>query len=323
VVILYPFIPKVFSERNFYNIMSNTWPLLAVAIGQTFVLIVAGIDLSQPSIMALTSVIGGAIMTSELNPTLFSKSPLWGIFLSEKGSPLAGSIWAVPIGILAMLIVGAFIGFINGVSVAIFKMPPFMVTLVSMMFFSAFAIYLPKTENIMGLPNAFIAICKTNIWIIPIFSMLIAGVVAILAYFILSRTVFGRWLYATGVNLKASMISGVPTKRVILLAYVISGICAAVGSILYSSRLRAGRPTLGSNLLLDIVGANVIGGNSLFGGKGKVTWTLFGVLFFVFLANTLNLLNLDSFTIDMVKGGVILLAALFDVTRTRILAART
>ncbi|MCA9915060.1 MAG: ribose ABC transporter permease, partial [Anaerolineae bacterium] len=88
----------------------------------------------------------------------------------------------------------------------------------------------------------------------------------------------------------------------------------------FSARLEAGRPTLGAGtFLLDVIGATVIGGTSLFGGKGKIPWTIFGVLFFVLLSNTLNLMNLSAFQIDMVKGGVILAAAVLDVTRTRLL----
>ena len=98
----------------------------------------------------------------------------------------------------------------------------------------------------------------------------------------------------------------------------ISGLCAGVASILYSARLQMGRPTLGSSLLMDIIGATIIGGTSMYGGKGKVIWTLFGVMFFVLLSNILSLLNLSYFIINIVKGGFILLAALLDVSRTRL-----
>jgi ribose/xylose/arabinose/galactoside ABC-type transport system permease subunit len=93
-----------------------------------------------------------------------------------------------------------------------------------------------------------------------------------------------------------------------------------VAGILYSARLEGGRPTLGENLLLNVVGATVIGGTSLFGGKGRIRWTFFGVIFFVLLENTLTKMNLSAFYIDIVKGSVILLAALADVTRTRLQA---
>jgi ribose/xylose/arabinose/galactoside ABC-type transport system permease subunit len=102
-----------------------------------------------------------------------------------------------------------------------------------------------------------------------------------------------------------------------------SGLFAAIGSVLYSARNEAGRPTLGSGtFLLDIIGATVIGGTSLFGGKGKILWTYFGVLFFILLSNSLSTMNVSTFRIDMVKGAVILAAALLDVTRTRLLARR-
>jgi len=194
-----------------------------------------------------------------------------------------------------------------------------MVTLVSMMFFSGLAIYLTRSENIIHLPKAYIAIGKGRLGFVP-YSFFIAFVLGTAAHVILSRTLLGRWFYAVGKNVRASVISGVPAGRVVIYAYVFSGFCAAVGSILYSARLEAGRPTLGQNLLLDIIGAVVIGGISLFGGKGKVLWALFGVLFFTLLSNSLNILNLSFYTVDIVKGCVILLAALIDVTRTRLTA---
>jgi ribose/xylose/arabinose/galactoside ABC-type transport system permease subunit len=135
---------------------------------------------------------------------------------------------------------------------------------------------------------------------------------------ILNRSVLGRWFYAVGQNIRTARVSGIPTGRVIILAYIFSGFCAAIGSILYSARLEAGRPTLGRNLLLDVIGAAVIGGISLFGGKGKVLWAVYGVLFFVVLDNSLNKMPLEFYSIDIIKGCVILMAALLDALRTRI-----
>ena len=150
--------------------------------------------------------------------------------------------------------------------------------------------------------------------------MIISVSLAALAHILLSKTVFGRQVFAIGSNRRAAEISGVPVRRVIIMVFMLSAFFATIGAILYSARLEAGRPTLGEGtFLLDVIGATVIGGTSLFGGKGKVLWTVFGVLFFVLLSNTLNLMNLSSFHIDMVKGGVILVAALLDVTRTRIM----
>jgi len=316
-LVLTPIIPRLWHPMNIQNILSNMWPLLVVAIGQTFVLILAGIDLSQTSVMAMSSVIGAVVMTSSADPILFSKSPLWGVLLTEQGGLLGSSAFAVPVGILAMLVVGLCIGFLNGFSVAYFKMPPFIVTLVSMMLFSAMAIYLTKSENIRHLPQAYLQISKTKVSFIS-GSLIIAMLLAIIAHIVLTRTLFGKRLYAVGINTTASEISGVPAKNTIIAAYMLSGVCAAIAGVLYSSRLEMGRPTLGSTLFIDIVGANIIGGISLAGGKGKVTWTIFGVFFFIILANSLNMLNLSFYIIDMVKGSVILVAALLDVARNSI-----
>ncbi len=125
-------------------------------------------------------------------------------------------------------------------------------------------------------------------------------------------------MFAIGTNRRTAQISGVPTARVVILVYMFSGFCAAVSSILYSARLEIGQPSLGNNLLLDIIGATVIGGTSLFGGKGSIKGTLFGVAFFVLLPNVLNAARLSPFVIDGVKGTVILLAAFLDVARTRL-----
>jgi ribose/xylose/arabinose/galactoside ABC-type transport system permease subunit len=276
-------------------------PLLIVAIGQTFVLITGGIDLSVTSIIALSSVAGASVISS------------------DQGL-LAGHPLAVPVGILVMLLMGATIGLINGAAITKFKMPPFIVTLTMMMFFSGFAIWLTQSKNIYGLPESFIAIGKGSLFIIP-YALILALIIGTLAHLILTNTLIGRWIYAIGLNVKTSSISGVPVNRTILFTYVVSGICAAVAAILYTGRIETGSPVLGQKILLDIVGAVVIGGTSLFGGKGKIIWTVFGVLFMVLIENSLNLLNYSYFTIMIIKGLVILMAALLDALRRRFVLA--
>lgn len=331
------FFPTLLEPSNLSNQLTNIWPLLTIAIGQTFVLIIAGIDLSQGSVMAICSVVGGVILSTSLSKSVMSNSPLWGTLLTEKGGILSGDPNAVLVAVLLMVAVGALIGFINGTAITRFNMPPFMVTLVSLLFFSAFAIYLTQSRNIANLPDSFLRlgqgdivsvylgekatpqIKRTELLSLVTYSAVIAVALGVVAHFILSRTVFGRQMYAIGTNRRAAEISGVPTRRVITLVYMFSGACAGLAAVIYSARLGAGRPTLGDNLLLDIIGATVIGGTSLFGGKGKVLWTLFGVVFFTLLLNTLNQMRLSAFQIDAVKGSVILLAALIDVTRNRFL----
>ncbi|MEM9204907.1 MAG: ABC transporter permease [Pseudomonadota bacterium] len=337
-IVLVPFLPTLSNPANMANILSNMWPLLVVAIGQTFVLTIAGIDLSQGSVVGFTSVVGAMLLATAASPDVLSNAPIWGVILAEEGGPLANVPFGIPLAIAAMLVAGALIGAFNGFAIAQFRMPPFMVTLVAMIVISAFAIYLTQSENIRGLPEAYILLGKGDIVSIYIgeqdesriprreiysfitYPMIIAVTVAIFAHFLLNRTVFGKQVFAVGTNRTTAEISGVPVNRIIVLVFTISAICATIGAILYSTRLEAGRPTLGEgNFLLDVIGATVIGGTSLFGGKGKIIWTVFGVFFFVLLSNTLNLMNLSSFHIDMVKGSVIVAAALLDVWRTRLI----
>lgn len=321
-LLIWAIYPHMADRRNIENLFSNVWPLLALVIGQMFVLIVGGIDLSQTSIMAVTSVLGAMIMAERFDPAKFEHNPLWGIVFSEQGGLLTGSGWEVPAAILIMLVVGVGIGFLNGLAVAKLKMPPFMVTLVAMSFYSGLAIYLTRSENIMHLPESFIEVGKGNVGPVPS-AMLIVVTLGGLAFVILNLSILGRWLYAVGQNIRTARVSGVQTERVVILAYVFSGFCAAIGSILYSARLQAGRPTLGRNLLLDVIGAAVIGGISLYGGKGRVLWAIYGVLFFVVLDNSLNKMPLEFYSMDIIKGCVILLAALLDALRTRISSRQT
>lgn len=335
------FFPALLDPRNIANQLSNVWPLLAVAIGQTFVIIIAGIDLSVGATMGIASVAGAVVMTSAADKLLLGGSPLWGWALSEQGGVLSNHPAALFVAVSLIIGTGLLIGFINGIFIARFKLPSFMMTLVTSMLFAAMAIWLTQSQNIVNLPDSFTNLGKGDIVsvyfgekltpdikrrdILPLvtYPMVISLALAIGAHLLLSRTIFGRQVYAVGNNARAAQISGVPVRRVILLVFVIAGFCAAIASILYAARLEAGRPTIGAgSALLDIIGAVVIGGTSLAGGKGKIGWTAVGVVFFVLLSNTLNFMRLSAFHIDVVKGAVILAAALLDVLRARLAGVR-
>ncbi len=321
---LYLLSPTVATPRNIGNLLSNMWPLLVIAVGQTFVLIIAGIDLSQGAVVSLASVVGAAFIAESVQPIVFRKSPLWEVMLYEEGAILSDTVIGVPVAIIAMLLVGLLIGAFNGAAVAFARIPPFMVTLVTSMFVGALAIYLVKTENIIDLPDSFNVIGEK--FALPMLSDLeffsiamgIAIGISLIAHLVLSRSIFGRWLYGIGNNPRAALVSGVPVKKVIVATYMFSSVCAAAASIIYTARVEQGRPTLGAPLLLDIIAAVVIGGTSLFGGRGKIIWTVFGVIFLVLLGNALSLLNVPFFYVAIVKGSVILLAALLDVVRRRL-----
>ena len=288
-----PFTPGFASLDNLVNVVAALLPLFALAMGQTIVLITAGIDLSVTSTVALCSITGAAVMSNDHG---------W----------LAGSPLAVPVALVAMLTLGGLVGLGNGISITGFKMPPFIVTLTAMMFLSGLAIWLTKSKNVGSLPAGFSRFAG-NVFLACV---LVTGL-GLSAHVMLGRSLWGRWLYAVGHNACTSRISGVPVTGVVISAYVLSGTLAAVASVLYTAQAETGSPVMAQRHLLDVVGATVIGGTSLFGGRGKIAWTLFGVIFLKLIDNILNLLDLSYFSIMMVKGGVILFAALLDAIRNR------
>lgn len=300
-IVLAVIAPGFFTVNNSWNLFYNWAPLVLLAVGQMYVIITAGIDLSVTSIIALTSVAGGYVMSSET--TL-----------------LSGEATAIACGILMMMGAGMCIGLFNGLAVTRFGMPAFMVTLASMMLFSGMAIWLTQSQNIHSLPPAFINMPYTYILGIPLPFYLVA-LVLLGSYYLLNKTLYGVWLYAAGLNQEASRISGVSVNYIIILAYVMSGLYASLAAMLYTARLETGSPVMGQNILLDVIGSVVIGGTSLFGGKGKISWTIFGALFFTMLDNGLNLMGLSYFVIMIVKGLVILSAVLIYTSRERSLHA--
>jgi ribose transport system permease protein len=296
---VWPFLPE-FGAADLQNVFSNMLPLLAVAVGQTIVLIGGGIDLSMTAVIALSSVTGAYLMTMP----------------PESGGPAP-----VAVAVGAMVLIGMVVGLLNGLFITLLSMPPFIVTLTMTMLVSGVAVWLTQSRNIGNLPAGFTAISHGAIGIVP-YALLVVGGLLLVMHFMLERTVYGQWLFAVGSNGKAALISGVPVRRVVVLSYVLCGACAAVSGILFTARLRTGSPVHGERILLDVIGAVVIGGTSLFGGRGKILWTVLGVLFLTLLTITLNILGLSYAVIMMVKGAVILAAAALDLLRNRVLPGR-
>lgn len=298
---IYPFVPEMLSWEVASNILTDMMPLLVVSIGQTFVLIIAGIDLSVTAIISMAAVVGASVMTG-------------------TGGYLAGSALAVPAAILAMLGTGLLIGLVNGLAVTRLNMPSFIVTLATRMFFAGAAIWFvtfhSTSSSIANLPSGFTGFSSADIGGVPL-TVIVAAVVAVLCHILLSRTRFGRWVYAVGANRQTARISGVPVMRTVLLTFLISGGCASLAAMMYASRMQTGSPIAGENILLDVVGAVVIGGTSLFGGKGKILWTVFGVLFLMLIDTSMKMLGSSLFTIYIIKGSVILIAASVDTLRHR------
>ncbi len=292
--VLAPFTPGLASRANLLNILAFLLPLFVVAVGMTLVMITGGIDLSVTSIIALSSVVGAGLISSD-----------------HHNLPAVA-------GVTVMLALGAGLGAVNGAMVTLLRLPPFIVTLASMMFLSGLAIWSTQSKNIYHLPPGFLALGQQ----LPL-ALSVTAAIGLTAHWLLARTIYGRWHLAAGQNATAAHISGVPVRAMTFAAYVASGFCAALASVLLTARLETGSPVLGREMLLDVIGATVVGGTSLFGGKGKITGTFFGVLFFTVLDNALNLLSLSQFSIIITKGSVILLAAVIDSIRHRVLAPST
>jgi ribose/xylose/arabinose/galactoside ABC-type transport system permease subunit len=285
-----PFTPGFFTIGNAENLVVSALPLFILAAGQTLVMVTGGIDLSMTSVLALASITGARVMTPD------------------------GGAGAIAAALVLMLSAGAAVGALNGLAVARLRMPPFIVTLTAMTFISGLAVWLTRSRNIGPLPAGFNAIGGRAAIVAAV-----AAAAGLGAHLLLSRTLLGRWLTAVGHNPRAALVSGVPVSLVLVLAYVLSGLFAGLASVIYTAQTETGSPILGQRLLLDVVAATVIGGTSLFGGRGRIHLTLLGVVFFKLIDNTLNLLDLSHFTIMMVKGGLILAAALLDTLRHRIL----
>jgi ribose/xylose/arabinose/galactoside ABC-type transport system permease subunit len=286
-------VPGFVSWWNLQTLLVYLLPLLPAAIGLTFVLITGGIDLSLTSIMALVSVTGALIM-------------------SQTSGYLAGSAAAVPAGLLAMLVMGMLVGGLNGLFVTIGAIPPFIATLTTMILGSGTAIWLTRSEKIGSLPGVYLDAGQSYV-----LGAILVAALLLLAHLILTRSQWGQWLQAIGLNPKAAVIAGVPLRRTLFFTYLASGGLAAVSAILLSARLETGDPVLGRGYLLDIIGATVLGGTSLQGGRGKVIWTASGLLFFALLDNILNLLNVHHYYVTMSKGGAIIIASLLDFARRR------
>ena len=280
---------------NLDNLIRQVAVFAILSVGQLFVILTGGIDLSVGSVLGLS---GG--VTALL---------------------LAGGV-PIPITILAGLGVGLGVGLINGLLVSRLKLPPYIATLGMLGVARGVVLLLTGAKTIAPLPDAFNAIANGYILGLPsLFWLLI--LVAIVASFVLGRTVFGRYVYAVGSNSESARLSGVPVNLVLLAVYSISGLLAGFAGVLTTSRLGAGIPTAGTGYELQAIAGAVIGGASLSGAKGRVIGAVLGALIMGLLANGGNLLGIDPFYLQIAIGLLIILAVYFDHLQGRTLTLRS
>ncbi|GGB04385.1 ribonucleotide-diphosphate reductase subunit alpha [Brucella endophytica] len=271
---------------NISNLFQQAAVVGVVAVGMTFVILTGNIDLSVGSIVALSGMLVAVLIGNGYNPTL-----------------------AVVMTALVGLGCGAGMGAIT----ALAQVPSFIVTLAGLVSFRGLTYLMTDGVPVSGLPQGFAAISSTMIPLLPGFSLssmgLIFIVLCIAAGLLLRFTVFGEYIYATGGNPEAARLSGLPTRLIVTAVFAVSGLMAALGGILLTSRLRIGQPTAAQGLELDAIAAVVLGGTSLFGGRGGVLGTFFAVMLLQVLRNIFNLLGLGSFY-QMTVTGIIIVAAI-------------
>ncbi len=311
IIILSVLSPSFFSISNLLNILKQSSVIGIVAIGTTFVILTGGIDLSSGSLVALCGVLAALFA----GPQGLGSSML-GFIRYEEGmeKALKQAEHALPLIVpfLVAVVSGAAIGFFNGTVVARGKVPPFIVTLGTMTMARGVALIAADGGTVPYVTEEFKALGGSSILGIPSLVFFFAGVFAIFA-FILYKTKFGRHVYAIGGNETAAHVSGLNVRRTKTLVYVIAGALSGLAGILLASRIAVGSPVSGQGYELDAIAAVVIGGTSLNGGVGRLLGTLIGVLIIAVMSNGLDMLNVSSYLQQIVKGGIIILAVLWDM----------
>ena len=290
------------TPRNAMSVLRQATYLVMVAMGQMVVLLTAGLDLSVGVMFAITSVITSMVMVN-----------VWG---GDGGVTIP-----ILIGCLAGFGAGTGIGVINGVGVAIFRVPPFMMTLAMASIVFGIALTITGGTPIYGMPDDFANILgygkplgmPTPVWITLGF--------IILMYVFLNWTRMGRYLYALGGNLKASQLSGISTRFYLFMAYVVTAAITTVSAIMLTARLESGESNIGVQYPLLSIAACVIGGVSLFGGTGRLPNVVLGAFFIILVQNGMNLLRINSYLQMVVVGILLILAVIADNYRQKLLLA--
>jgi len=281
--------PEFRTVDNFFSLLRQSSINGLIAFGMTFVILTDAIDLSVGSVLALSTALCAGMITA-----------------------------GVPVGLamLFALVIGALLGLVSGLLVTKGRLQPFIATLITMTVYRGLTMIFTNGKPISNLGDSFILklIGKGSFFGVPI-PVLLLVVIFLLFFFLLTKTTFGRRIYATGSNWKSAKLAGVNISRTKIAAYVISGAMAALSGLILLSRLNSAQPTLGTGYELDAIAAVALGGTSMSGGRGKIYGTFIGVLIIAVLNNGLNILGVSSYYQSVIKGLVILVAVLSDRKR--------
>ena len=290
--------PDFRTMDNFMKLLRQASVNGLIAFGMTAVILTGGIDLSVGSTLAVSSLVCAMMMKAGIDPI---------------------------VSMIAALALGIGLGCTSGVLVTKGRLQPFIATLITMTVYRGLTHILSGGKPVSNLIAAgdtgasaavFSGFGKGMLWEIPV-PVIIFAICFVIFLFVLSRTVTGRRIYATGSNEKAARLAGVNTDSIKLFVYAISGMFAAIGGLVILSRLGSAQPTAGQGYELDAIAAVVLGGTALAGGRGRVLGTLVGALIIGVLDNGLILLNVDQYWITIVKGTIIVVAVIIDQRKNR------
>lgn len=276
--------------QNVTNVLNQSAVLGLLAIGMTYVLVGAGIDLSMPATMAFAGIVGT-------------------MFMNSGGSTI------VALGV--MLIVSGGIGLINGVAAGWLQMVPFVVTLAMMTVVFGASVWLTKSVSVTGVDLVLVGFFATKFG--P-FQVSVIGLVfvTIIASVVMGKSSFGRRLYATGMNPRAAKAAGINTNNIIMTTYIVSGLTAGLAAIFLISRFGSASANMGTDqIVLDVVSAAVVGGVSIYGGVGKPYAAVLGAVFITAISNATNLMGIDYSTTLVIKGAIIIFFVALDTARRR------
>ncbi len=282
------FSPNFLTVDNLLNVLRQTSINAIIALGMTYVILTAGIDLSVGSVLAFSGAICASLIASDVN---------------------------IVLAVVMTLGVGGLLGAANGMVISFFGVQPFIATLVGMtMIRGATLVYTggrPISTGDFDVAESFYSLGGGYIAGIPV-PIVIALVVFVIAWIVLNRAALGRYVYAIGGNEAVTLIAGINVNRVKMIVYILSGVMAALAGIILTARLESAQPTAGAGYELDAIAAVVLGGTSLMGGRGTLVGTLIGALIIGVLNNALNLMDVSSYYQQIAKGAVILLAVVVD-----------
>ena len=275
--------PRFLTSGNINNLFWQATTIGIIAVGQTLIILTAGIDLSVGGIAAIATMVGGIILLK----------------------------FGLVVGVAAIVLIGALAGYVNGSLVAYAQLAPFIVTLGVQSITRSLTYVSRSGHTLTQLPSGYLAFGRSKVLGLPLYVVIFVGMFVI-GHIVLTKTKPGRYWYAIGSNEEAARLGGVNVRFYKCLVYVITGVLCAIAGLILTSRLGAVDPDTGSGIELDTIAAVVIGGSSLFGGKGSLIGTFIGVFIITVLHNGLNLIGVSPFWQGSAVGSVIILSVLMD-----------